>query len=289
MRRLIAGMAGILVAATMPHARAAAQQQQAAASSTAAQQPAASPAATDDRTLRVCADPDNLPFSNQQQEGFENKIAKVLADELGGTVTYNWWPQRRGFIRNTLRARECDILIGVPRGFDPVLETKPYYRSTYYFVTRADRNLHITSLDDPALKKLKIGVNMIGEDYTNTPPAHALGARGVQVYRGYSTFYNAEQRPQDIIDAVAKGDIDVAIVWGPLAGYYAKREPVALSLVPLPDSVDRTGFPFAYDIALGVRRSDKELKARVEAALDRRSADIARILREYDVPTLDHP
>jgi quinoprotein dehydrogenase-associated probable ABC transporter substrate-binding protein len=242
----------------------------------------------DDKVLRVCGDPDNLPFSNAKQEGFENRIAALLASELGDTVTYTWWPQRRGFVRNTLRARECDVIVGVPGGYDPVLETKPYYRSTYYLVSRADRKLNIKSLDDPALRKLKIAVNIIGEDYTNTPPAHALGARGIPVV-GYSTFYNAENRPEDIINAVSTGKVDVAVVWGPLAGYFAKRSTVPLTLVALPDSVDRTGYPFAYNIAVGVRRSDKDLKARIEQALDRRHDDIAKILQEYGVPALTQP
>jgi mxaJ protein len=259
------------------------------------QQPAPPPAqernanpGQDQGVLRVCGDPDNLPFSNMKGEGFENKIAALIAREMGDTVKYTWWPQRRGFVRNTLRARECDILIGAPNGFDPVIETKPYYRSTYYFVTRTDRNLRIASLDDPALKKLKIGVNVIGEDYTNTPPAHALGARGITA-RGYDTFYNAEHRPEDIINAVAKGDIDVAVVWGPLAGYFAKRAAAPLTLVPLPDSVDRTGFPFAFDIAMGMRRSDKAFKAQIDEILERTRPEIDRILEEYNVPRIAQP
>ena len=252
-----------------------------------AQQQDANPG-RDDKVLRVCGDPDNLPFSNVKGEGFENKIAALIAREMGDTVKYTWWPQRRGFVRNTLRAKECDILIGAPKGFDPVLETKPYYRSTYYFVTRKDRNLRIASLDDPALKKLKIGVNIIGEDYTNTPPAHALGARGI-IARGYDTFYNAEHRPEDIVNAVAKGDIDVAIVWGPLAGYFAKRAATPLTLVPLPDSVDRTGFPFAFDIAMGMRRSDKAFKAQIDQILERTRPEIDRILEEYNVPRIAQP
>jgi quinoprotein dehydrogenase-associated probable ABC transporter substrate-binding protein len=236
--------------------------------------------------LRVCADPDNLPISNERREGIENKIADLLARDLGDTVAYTWWPQRRGFVRNTLRSRLCDVIIGVPAGFDPVAETQPYYRSTYVVVTRADRNLRIASLDDPKLRGLKIGVNIIGEDYTNTPPAHALGARGIPVV-GYSTFYNDENRPEDIINAVARGDIDVAIAWGPLAGYFAPRAPAPLTVVALPDTADSaTGFPLAYDMAIGVRRSDRELRARLDSALVRNRVDIQRLLREYNVPLL---
>ena len=242
-----------------------------------------------DHVLRVCGDPDNLPFSNERREGFENKIAELIARELGDSVHYLWWPHRRGFVRSTLRAGECDMLIGVPMGFDPVATTRPYYRSTYYIVTRADGSPRIASLDDPALRKLKVGVNIIGYDYTNTPPAHALGVRGIQV-RGYSTFYGAGagSEPQDIIEAVARKEIDVAVVWGPLAGYFAKRSPVPLTLVALPDSDDvaATGFPFAYDIAIGVRRSDKLLRAQIDSVLIRRRDEIARILTEFGIPTV---
>ena len=258
------------------------------AASGAAAQTADTSAAAEPFVLRVCADPDNMPFSNERQEGFENKLAEVLARDLGGTVKYTWWPQRRGFMRNTLRAKECDVLMDVPGGFDPVSATRPYYRSTYYVVTRAERNLRITSLDDPALKGLKVGVNLIGEDYSNTPPAHALGARGIMAV-GFDSFYDETRRPGDIVRAVERGDIDAAVVWGPLAGYFVKQSKVPLSLVPLADSVDRTGLPFAFDMALGVRRSDKLLRARLDSALERRRADVERILREYNVPTLSRP
>jgi quinoprotein dehydrogenase-associated probable ABC transporter substrate-binding protein len=238
------------------------------------------------RVLRVCADPDDLPFSNERQEGFENKIAQLVAAELGDSLVNVWWPHRRGFVRNTLRAGLCDLIVGVPKGFDPVLTTKPYYRSTYYFVYRRDGNRDIRSLDDTVLRHLKIGVNLIGYDYTNTPPAHALSARGVVGNLvGFHTFYTqSADRPHDIIDAVANGTVDVAIVWGPLAGYYAKRAPVPLTLVALPDSDAASGMPFAFDIAMAVRRSDKEFGARIDSLLERRRAEILGILDDYNVP-----
>ncbi|HXM38272.1 MAG TPA: quinoprotein dehydrogenase-associated putative ABC transporter substrate-binding protein [Gemmatimonadales bacterium] len=242
----------------------------------------------DPKQLRVCADPDNLPFSNERQEGFENRIAQLLAQEMQATLKYTWWPQRRGFLRNTIQARTCDLLIGVPKEYDPVFTTMPYYRSTYVFVYRQDRDRGIRSLDDTVLRHIKIGVNLIGYDYTNTPPAHALGARGVVGNLvGFGTFYSADQRPESIIDAVARGDVDIAIVWGPLAGYFAPRESVSLAVVPLPDSVDRTGLPMAYDMAMGVRRADRAtLGAQLNDIISRRQAEITRILAEYHVPTL---
>jgi len=245
----------------------------------------------DPKQLRVCADPDNLPFSNERQEGFENRIAQLLAQEMQATLKYTWWPQRRGFLRNTLSARSCDVLIGVPKAYDPVFTTKPYYRSTYVLVYRQDRDRGIRSLDDTVLRHLKIGVNLVGDDYQNPPPAQALAARGVVGNLvGFGTFYSAEQRPQAIIDAVARGDVDIAIVWGPLAGYFAPRESVSLAIVPLPDSVDRTGLPMAYDIAMGVRRSDRAaLGQQLNDIISRRQAEIGRILEEYHVPMLALP
>jgi mxaJ protein len=129
--------------------------------------------------LRVCSDPNNLPFSNSRGEGFENKIAQLVARDLGTTVSYTWFAQRRGFVRNTLTAGKCDVIVGVPSSFELALTTRPYYRSTYVFVTRRDRRIDVTSLDDPRLRKLKIGVQIIGDDYASSPPAHALANRGI--------------------------------------------------------------------------------------------------------------
>ena len=129
-------------------------------------------------SLRVCADPNNLPFSNDRGEGFENKIAELIAAELGAELKYTWWAQRRGFVRNTLKAGDCDLWPGVISGFELLATSRPYYRSTYVFVTREDRDLDIASFDDPRLRQLTIGVQMIGNDAMNTPPAHALARRG---------------------------------------------------------------------------------------------------------------
>jgi quinoprotein dehydrogenase-associated probable ABC transporter substrate-binding protein len=245
--------------------------------------------APSDTILRVCADPFDLPFSNDKEEGFENKVARIVARDLGYSLQNFWWPHRRGFIRNSLSPRLCDVIIGVPVGFDPVRTTKPYYRSTYHFVYRSDRNLHITSLDDTILKHLKIGVNLIGYDYTNTPPAHALSARGV--VGNLVGFYNfldpTQDHPDDIINAVAKDSVDVAIVWGPIAGYWAKRAPVPLTLVALPDSDPVSGMTFGFDMAMGVRHSDKALAAKLDSVIVKDRAEILGILRDYNVPLLE--
>jgi mxaJ protein len=243
----------------------------------------------DEHVLRVCADPDNLPSTNRNGEGFDNKIAALLAKGLGDSLAYVWWPERRGFIRNTLRARECDLVLGLPVGYDPVLSTKPYYRSTYYLVYPAGRQPSLTSLDDSALKRLRIGVNLIGDDYAHTPPVHALLARGISAnVVGYSTFYGEDHHPGDIIAALERGDIDVAIAWGPVAGYFAKQAAIPLTLVPLPDD-KVSGLPFVFDIGIGVRRSDRDLKARLDDIVDRLRPAITGILEEYHVPTVTWP
>ena len=240
--------------------------------------------------FRVCADPENMPFSSRSLEGFENKIATLIAKDFATTPTYIWWGQRRGFIRNTMNATleegRCDIVMGVPAGYDLVRTTKPYYRSTYVFVYPASRRPAIRSLDDPVLKKLKIGVHLLGDDYENPPPVHELSKRGiVDNVVGFNTFYSAENPPSAIIDAVAAGKIDVAIVWGPVGGYFAAKQRVPLAVVPIPSG--KGDLPFAFDIAMGVKKGNDALHARVEQVLDRRRAEIALILKEYAVPVLD--
>src|SRR5581483_7529739 len=173
---------------------------------------------------------------NEAKAGFENRIADLVGDELNRPVTYTWWAQRRGFVRNTLNAGECDLVIGTAAGMDMLSTTRPYYKSTYVFVTRHDRGLDIRSFDDSVLHRLKIGVQLIGDDFANTPPAHALANRGiVRNLVGFPVYGDyAEPNPAArIMTAVERGDVDVAIVWGPLAGYFAKSSPVALDLVPV--------------------------------------------------------
>jgi mxaJ protein len=240
--------------------------------------------------LRVCADPENMPFSNQKLEGFENRIAALIAKEFGAAVTYTWWGQRRGFIRNTMNATlqegRCDVVIGVPEGYDLVRTTKPYYRSTYVFVAPRGKGPVVKSLDDPILKKLKIGVHLLGDDYTNPPPVHELSKRGVvDNVVGFGTFYSAENPPSAIVDAVANGKVNIAIVWGPLAGYFASKQRVPLDLTPVPSG--KGDLPFAFNISMGVKPGNDALKVRLEKVIDERHAEIAAILKEYGVPVLD--
>lgn len=240
--------------------------------------------------LRVCADPNNLPFSNDRGEGFENKLAEMMAADAGETVRYTWFAQRRGFVRNTLNAGHCDVILGVPTSFDLALTTRPYYRSTYVWVTRAASHRALRSLDDPGLARLRIGVQMIGDDFSNSPPAHALAARGlVGNIVGYSVVgdYSQPNPPARIIDAVVDGDVDAGVVWGPLAGYFARSSGVPLELTPVEPQIDQPFLPFVFDIAMAVRRGDEALAARIDAFLERRRADIDALLAEYGVPRLD--
>jgi quinoprotein dehydrogenase-associated probable ABC transporter substrate-binding protein len=240
--------------------------------------------------LRVCSDPNNLPFSDEQGEGFENRIASLVGKELGVPVKYTWWAQRRGFIRNTLRADRCDLVMGIPSGDEMVLTTSPYYRSTYVFVWRKDRHYDIRSFDDPRLKKLKVGVHVIGDDYNALPPGIALARRGiVQNVVGYSIYgdYSKPSPPSDLVRAVADGKVDVAIAWGPLAGYYATRQRVPLELVPVSPRTAMPGMPFDYAIAMGVRRGDSTLARKLDEIIARRHGDIERILRSYGTPLVD--
>jgi mxaJ protein len=240
--------------------------------------------------LRVCADPNNLPFSNNRLEGFENKLAELLAQDLGERVEYTWWAQRRGFFRNTLKAGMCDVVIGVPAGFEMALTTKPYYRSTYVFLSRKDRHLEVKSFDDPLLRKLRIGVQIIGDDQSNAPPAHALTRRNiVDNVKGFTLYgdYSQHDPPARIVDAVAKGDIDLAIVWGPLAGYFAKQSHVAMEVVPVSPQIDQPFLPFVFDISMGVRRGDEELRDQLDQFLEKRRPEIEKILQDYRVPRVD--
>ena len=244
------------------------------------------------RDLKVCADPNNLPFSNDRLEGFENSIADLLARDLGASVTYTWWAQRRGFARNTLNAGLCDVVVGVPVGIEQMATTQPYYRSGYVFVTRAADGPPVASLDDPVLHTVLIGVQMIGDDFSNTPPAHALSQRGIiENIRGYSVLgdYREPNPPARIIEAVALRKVDVAVVWGPLAGYFAARQSVPLRLSPVPPDEGGPIQPMRFDMAMGVRRDDPDLRRELDEALGRNRAAIDSILADYGVPRFDMP
>jgi quinoprotein dehydrogenase-associated probable ABC transporter substrate-binding protein len=249
-------------------------------------------AAASDRELRVCADPNNLPFSNSAEAGFENRLAAMVAAHFGQQVSYTWWAQRRGFIRNTLKAGRCDVLMGVPSGYDLVETTRPYYRSSYVFVTRQDQHLELSSLLDPRLHHLVIGVHLIGDDGNNPPPAQALGDQGiVDNVRGYSIYgdYRQADPPARLIEAVESGRIDVAAAWGPLGGYFAQRSPVPLTVTPIRDYERFAPQQFQFAIAMGVRKGDDALRDRLNAFIDEHRSEITSLLRSYGVPLVDQP
>jgi mxaJ protein len=239
------------------------------------------------RELRVCAEPNNLPFSNQKLEGLENKLADLIAADLHATVKYAWFRQRRGYVRRTLKANECDMLLGIPTAAEMVLPTVPYYRSSYVFVYRKEDNLRLASFDDPVLRQLRIGLHAIGDDGANPPPVHALAHRGIVNHVIGFTMFDVDTvlNPQGrVIDAVANGDIDVAIVWGPFGGYFAKQQKVALAVVPVSPSVEPPGIPFTYDISIAVRPGDMALKAELDGVLQRRRRDVDKILEDFGIP-----
>ena len=239
-------------------------------------------ARADEKSLRICSDPNNLPFSNDKLEGFENKIAQIIANDLGRKIEYSWRAQRRGFFRESLKNGNCDIVMGAPAHFELCLTTQPYYRSTYVFVSRNDRASDIRSLDDERLAKLKIGIQVGIEG--GTPPAIALTRRGlVQNLVGYSLCGDFAQPnpPSQIVDAVARGDVDLAIAWGPMAGYFARQQKLKMS--PLAEQRDGD-LRMAYDISIGVRKTEPELRDRINGILIARRTEIDRILDEYGVP-----
>ena len=248
-----------------------------------------------DKVLRVCQDPNNLPFSNTKGEGIENKLAELFAKKLGWKLYYFSFPQRMGFVRNTIRFKlpgtnyRCDIIMGVPSGFDQVAVTKPYYRSTYALVFPKGKGLDgvkskqdFLQLDPKQLKKLKIGL------YDRSPASQWLTRRGLLEQAVPYRIMNADpnQYPGEIIEKdLAAGKIDAAVVWGPLGGYFAKKaKQPELSIVPL---TSEPGVNFQYEMAIGVRFGEKEWKAQVEKFLDENKAEINAILHEYNVPLLD--
>jgi mxaJ protein len=237
--------------------------------------------------LRVCADPNNLPFTNRALQGFENRLADLLARELGTTVEYTWWPQRRNFIRDTLDARRCDVVMGLLADDSGVATTRPYYRSTYVFVTRKDAGLRVRSFDDPALRTLRIGVQLIGDD-DSSPPAYSLSRRGiVRNLVGYSVY--GDGRGDALVSAVAARQVDVAAAWGPQAGYFAAQQPVPLVLAPVSPRIDGGFLPQTYEISMGVRRGDIARQRRLSQFIATHRSQIRKLLADYHVPVVGGP
>jgi mxaJ protein len=239
------------------------------------------------KDLCVCADPNNLPFSNSRGEGFENVLARMVARDLHRHLRYFWWAERRGFIRSTLSAHECDLVMGIPVGFEKARATMPYYRSSYVFITRRDRHLALRSLDDPALASLRIGAHVIGADNASLPPVQELTRRGLGGnIVGYTIYgdYSKPNPPARLLDEVARGDVDVAVAWGPLAGYFARRASAPLDVTPIASGHEPNAAPMSFEIAMGVRKDEPELKSALDRVIENRRGEIRALLERYGVP-----
>jgi quinoprotein dehydrogenase-associated probable ABC transporter substrate-binding protein len=237
--------------------------------------------------LRVCADPANLPYSQRDESGFENRIARLVAEDLGMRLSWFWQEQTRGFVRKTMGAGECELFIGVPAGFDKVLRTRPYYRSTYVAVTRRGTP-PFAGFEPGQLRARRFGVQLIGNDLAASPPGAALAQNGaVENVTGF-LVYGEGPAGKRMVDAVAGGSIDVALVWGPQAGWFARRAAVPLDLAPV-QAPPGLAMPFDYAIAMGVRKGDTALRDRLDELLVRRKADIDAILDAYAVPRAPTP
>jgi quinoprotein dehydrogenase-associated probable ABC transporter substrate-binding protein len=236
-----------------------------------------------DRTeLRVCADPSNLPFSNQQEEGFENRAARIIAEELKLPVSYYWFPQVIGFVRNTLRARQCDLVMGTVAGDDIMQTTNPYYYSTYVTIVRAVRGLSFDGLADPKLATLRLGV------ISATPPTDLLVRHDLMKNtKPYALTVDTryESPAHELVKDVVSGEIDVGFVWGPIAGYYIKRDALPLRMTALHGESDAARMD--YRIAMGVRANEPEWRRRINAIILKRQADLTAVLREYGIPLLN--
>lgn len=232
--------------------------------------------------LRICADPDNLPYSDRGLHGFDNQIAELLAKDIGRKPVFIWARSRRGFLREQFNKGACDVLMGVPEALKHVRTTRPYYRSSYVFVTRSRDHLHIAGFDDPALNHRRIGLQILESDFS--PPSLPLIRDGHTAQLvGYDSFGKGAG---NIVGAVADKEIGVAVVWGPLAGYYAHRQSVPLSLIAVSPAVDRSGIPFVFDMAAAVHSDDVELASQLNQAIVRDASKIDAILRAYHVPQL---
>ena len=241
--------------------------------------------------FRVCADPNNMPYSSRQQVGFENRLAAIVAKDLGRPLSYEWFPQRENFFDKTLNAGLCDAVMSVPAGFDDVTATAPYYRSSYVFVSRRDRGLNVTSFDDARLRSLRIGVQILGDGDDNLPPVFALNSRGIiRNVQGFSIFgkrLDSSNPQQDLINAVVEGKIDIAVAWGPMAGYFARGAAAPLTITPVGRDSSHPDLPLAFDIAIGVRKGNRPLEKQLDATLLRRRLEIQRMLRSFGLPTAD--
>ena len=247
-----------------------------------AQRPELSIELIDPKVLRVCADPNNMPFSTDKAEGFENKLAELLAEKLGKGLSYSWYPQATGFVRNTLAAHKCDVIMGIPQGDDLVQVTNPYYRTAYALVFKQGHGLDgVDTLGDPRLKGKRIGV------VAGTPPGNNMAANGLMANaKPYPLVIDTrvDSSATAMMHDLAAGDIDAGVLWGPMAGYYARQSNPAITVVPL--LKETAGPRLAYRIAMGVRYTDQEWKRQLNRTIQDNQGAISRLLLSFGVPLL---
>jgi mxaJ protein len=240
--------------------------------------------------LRVCAETNSLPFSDRQEQGFDNHIAKLIAEELDAELSFVWLPQPRNPIRDAmLETGACDLLLGVPDGIAGLLTTIPYYRSSYVFVYREDSPFEITSFDDPALEELKVGVQSPGGEAVG-PGTYALLKRGLLANQVTFVPDPLESEPlATVIEAVVASDVDVAVVWGPIAGYFSARQDAALELIAVRPEIEQPFLPMVYTVSIGVRQGDMDLRDLLNTAIANRWQEIQEVLASYHVPLIPIP
>jgi mxaJ protein len=234
----------------------------------------------DDSEFKVCADPENMPYSNNKQEGFEDKIAEVLAKDLGKKLSFTYAYSRQGFLRNTLSANRCDVVMGTSSDIDTMRTSKPYYRAGHVYVWRKESNFNITDWSSPDLRKGFIGV------VDHSPATIPMDAHGlIANARPYRIQRDLNLPSSFMIDDLAKGDIDIAIAWGPIGGYFAKQSKVPMVVAPIPEYETENAKGKEYwNISVGVRKKDKERMAMIQGALDRNQDKIIKILDDYGIP-----
>jgi quinoprotein dehydrogenase-associated probable ABC transporter substrate-binding protein len=237
----------------------------------------------DPKVLRVCADPHNMPFSTDKGEGFENKLAELFAQRLDKGLSYTWYPQAPGFVRNTLAAHKCDVVMGTPQGDDLLQVTNPYYRTAYALVFKRGGGLEgVETLGDPRLKGKRIGV------VAATPPGNNMVANGLMASaKPYPLVVDTrvDSSAAAMMHDLAAGDIDAGILWGPMAGYFALQAGSATSVVPL--TKETTGPRLAYRIAMGVRYADQDWKRLLNRTIRDNQGAINKLLLGFGVPLLD--
>jgi mxaJ protein len=238
--------------------------------------------------LRVCFDENNLPYSNSLGQGYENKIAQVIGRDLGMTIVPVWYGPRKGFVAHTLKENRCDAVMQAPAGISDAVTSNPYYRSTYVFVYRRDHPVNVHTLHDAVLQRARIGAQIVANDYC--PPVRIMTAYGIAGnLTGYSMYgkYGDRRSQARVIDAVSRGDVDIAIAWGPVAGYFARREKTPLVIVPIPGDPRIPSVPVSYAMSIGLSLRNRALKPAIDRALEREKPAIGRILRSYGVPLVE--